>query len=66
MFVETLLHKSLRGVELAQVYWVSVLDEPLAGEFYDVRELPEDLVDSQRDFIARAAEDFLTQYDEPT
>ncbi len=57
-FVENILNKSKRGTENAQIYWVKVLNEPLAGTFYSISDLPKNLIDSQQDFIRMAADNF--------
>ena len=57
-YVGSNLHKSKRGLEQAQVYWVEVLGEPREGKFYPVADLPEDLMKSQRNFIKQAAKSF--------
>lgn len=57
-YVGSLLHKSKRGVEQAQLYWVEVRGDPAVGTFYDVESLPEGLIDSQLAFIRAAAESF--------
>lgn len=53
-FVRTVFHRVRRGVELAQVFRVEVLEEPTVGRFCDADGLPENLVDTQREFIAAA------------
>lgn len=58
-FVDVILNKSKRGVELAQIFWAEVLNEPKIGEFYNVNRLPKNLMKSQVDFIHKAAKDFL-------
>lgn len=57
-YVGSLLQKSKRGVEQAQLYWVEVLDQPVVGEFYAVDSLPDSLIEAQRTFIAEAARHF--------
>lgn len=58
-FVGSILHASRRGVEQAQLYWVEVVGEPVKGVFYNVHELPDNLIESQNDFIKLAAENFI-------
>mgnify|MGYP003595614565 CR=1 FL=1 len=53
-----ILHRSKRGVEQAQIYWAEVTGEPKAGEFFDAKDLPQGLMDSQREFIARAVQNY--------
>lgn len=57
-FVLNILHHSGRGMEASQVHWAEVEGEPEEGKFYDVNNLPDGLVASQRDFIPAAIEDF--------
>ena len=54
-YVGSLLNKSKRGVEQAQLYWVEVLGEPKIGDFYPLNNLPADLIKSQLVFIQEAA-----------
>lgn len=61
-FVETIFHQVKRGRELAMIYWVSVAGEATgSGTWYPLTGLPDQLVDSQRSFIERAANDFTTK-----
>lgn len=57
-FIGSILHKSKRGVEQAQLYSVEVFGEPKAGRFYSTTELPESLIESQLIFITEAAKKF--------
>ena len=57
-YVGSLLNKSKRGAEQAQIYWIEVLGEPKEGKFYPVDNLPIDLMDSQKTFIAEAVRHF--------
>jgi hypothetical protein len=57
-FVGTVLHESRRGWEFSQIYWVEVLETPKIGEFYSYRELPKNLIASQRKFIKQAVLNF--------
>jgi len=57
-FVGSILHKSKRGTEQAQVFWVEVLESPRVGHFYKIDSLPENLMHSQLAFIKQAAENF--------
>jgi hypothetical protein len=59
-YVGSMFHASKRGAEQAQLYWVEVKSEPKVGRFYDVNNLPSELIESQRDFITLAVKDFLT------
>jgi hypothetical protein len=57
-YVGSIFHDSKRGAELAQIYWVEVLEEARVGVFYDITALPMQLMDSQIAFIVQAAADF--------
>lgn len=57
-FVGSILHKSKRGMEHAQIFWVEVLEEPKVGTFYPADQLPENIIDSQKSFIAQAVQNF--------
>lgn len=59
-FVGSMLHKSKRGTEHAQIYWLEVLEEPKTGKFYPADELPVNVMDSQKNFISLAAKGFKT------
>lgn len=63
-FVGSLLHKSKRGVEQAQIYWVEVKDEPPVGTFYPIDSLPLSVIESQKAFIQEAARNFQA-YNDP-
>lgn len=54
VFVTNILHSSKRGSEHSSIYWVEVTGEPKIGVFYDTDNLPKNLVESQRAFIASA------------
>lgn len=58
-YVGSNLHKSQRGTEQAQIFWVEVLGPPAIGEFHVVDELPARTMDSQVRFIRQAARSFL-------
>lgn len=53
-----MFHKSKRGAEQAQLYWVEVTGEPSVGAFYPTNDLPNTLIDSQIAFITQAANHF--------
>lgn len=57
-FVETVIHQSKRGTEVAQVYWVEVTEAPSIGKFYEAGALPANLMASQKDFISQAVEHY--------
>lgn len=55
VYVKNMFHESRRGMEQAQIFIVEVLAEPLVGKFYDIDHLPDNLMDSQVEFIMDAA-----------
>lgn len=59
-YVGSIMHKSKRGTEQAQVYWLEVLGEAMAGKFYPIDNLPKQFMDSQRNFVAQAAKSYIT------
>lgn len=59
-YVGSSLHKSKRGMEQAQIYWIEVLREPKVGEFYGMNNLPAELMESQRKFISQAVSSFTS------
>jgi hypothetical protein len=59
-FVKNVFHNSGRGMEASQVFWAEVLGEPEVGQFYEVDNLPEQLMQSQLDFIPLAVEHYLS------
>lgn len=58
-FVGSILHKSKRGTEQAQIFWVEVIGEPKTGTFYPVNELPPNTIGSQVAFIKQATESYI-------
>ena len=62
-FVGSILHKSKRGMEQAQVFWVEVLEDPRVGKFYPVEQLPDNLIESQRGFINEAIRSYRASKD---
>lgn len=59
-YVGSNLHKSKRGMEQAQIYWIEVTAEPNVGEFYPVFRLPTNVMESQLNFIKLAAKSYET------
>jgi hypothetical protein len=59
VYVQSVLHKTNRGMEDAKVYFVEVISEPREGVFYDVKALPANTVDSQIKFIMEAVKSFI-------
>jgi hypothetical protein len=57
-FVKSLFYDTDRGKENASVFWAEVLGEPKAGKFYQLDNLPDNLITFQKDFIEAAAEKF--------
>lgn len=57
-FVDNIMHHSGRGMEVAQVYWVEAQDTPEGGAFYDIDTLPQELVQTQLDFIPKAIQQY--------
>lgn len=58
IYVGSNLHKSRRGAEQAQIFWVEVLDEPKVGNFYRIDRLPSNMMESQMGFVKLAADSF--------
>lgn len=57
-FAGNIIHRNERGAEQAQVYWVEVMGEQKIGAYYPVDKLPENIIDSQRAFIAAARDSY--------
>jgi hypothetical protein len=57
-YVGSMFHASKRGAEQAQLYWVEVRGESKVGKFYPAGNLPEQLIESQKDFIEQAADNY--------
>jgi hypothetical protein len=57
-YVGSIFHRSKRGTEQAQLYWVEVIGENIVGEYYPVDELPDNLISDQIDFIKQSSEAF--------
>lgn len=57
-YVGSNLHKSKRGMEQAQIYWVEVLGEPKIGQFYAADNLPANIMESQVAFIKHAVQNY--------
>lgn len=62
VFVKNVLHHSGRGLESSQVFWLEVLGEPKAGDFYPADDLPADLAASQMDFIPAAIDAYRNRH----
>jgi hypothetical protein len=61
-YVGSVFHKVKRGMEDAKVFFVEVNGEPTTGTFHDVSALPDNVVDTQIDFIQMAAKKFKEGY----
>lgn len=57
-YVGSVFHKSKRGIEQAQLYWINVLGDSNVGKFYSVDKLPKNLIESQYTFINEAVRHF--------
>lgn len=60
VFVENVLCKVDRGAEVALIYLVEVIGEPLTDAFYDVNNLPENIIEGQQGFIRSAVKKYET------
>lgn len=58
-YVGSIFHRSKRGAEQSQIFWVEVLEKPRAGRFFSAQELPNKLINSQRKFIELAVGSFI-------
>lgn len=64
IFVKTIFHKVNRGAELASIYYINIgTDQPTNGKWYNENNLPNNLVDTQFDFIEFAINEF--KHNEP-
>lgn len=52
---ESYLRKSKRGMENSRLFWIEVEGTPLQGQFYDINDLPNNLITTQRAYILSAA-----------
>jgi hypothetical protein len=57
-FLMAFRHESKRGTEDAKVYYVEVVGEPKEGRFYDIDQLPLNIVSTCSDFVKVAAISF--------
>jgi hypothetical protein len=57
-YVGSVFHKSKRGAEQSQVFWVEVLGNPEAGKFYELENLHQKTIKSQLLFIKQAAQSY--------
>lgn len=54
-----LIHHSGRGMEVAQIFYAVLTEDPGVGKFYPIEQLPENIIESQMDFIPIATKNFL-------
>lgn len=57
-FVTSMVNQTKRGTECIQVFYTEISGEPPVGTFYDVNQLPTNLLASQRGFIGEAIEHY--------
>lgn len=60
-YVGSIMHKSRRGTEQAQIYWVELIGKPHTGELYSINDLPLNFMESQKNFVSKAVESYKTQ-----
>lgn len=63
VFVKNLFNVNERGKESAQIYLAKVLEDPKVGQFYNVEELPPNVMLSQIKFIEEAVKYFKNSYE---
>lgn len=56
-FVGSIFHKSRRGAEHAQLFWVEIITAN-TGEFFPLSKLPHNFLMSQRSFVEQAAANY--------
>ncbi|EKE18596.1 MAG: hypothetical protein ACD_9C00288G0005 [uncultured bacterium] len=63
VFVSFIFHQSLRGRELAVVFYVELATNEVLhlGKLYDVEKLPNEIVNTQINFIQEAARQFVKE-----
>jgi hypothetical protein len=54
-FVSAFLHATKRGTESTRVYWTELSEQPKMGTFFDIDELPEEMIESHVELIRMAA-----------
>jgi hypothetical protein len=62
-FVKSILHQVARGKEFALVFYVELLTDKVShlGRLYDIEKMPNEIVDTQIQFIQDAARQFIEQ-----
>ena len=58
VFVDVRFSQSTRGSEFSAIYYVEMTEEIIKGEWFDVETLPDDIVQSQRELVAKVVESF--------
>lgn len=58
-FMKYLFHQVKRGSEISFVHWAEIKGKSENGTFYDVDNLPENIVEHQIIYIKEAAEEFV-------
>lgn len=53
-----LFHSTIRGAEATQVYYIELAENPPTGTFYDVEQLPEDMIESHVKVVHKAVQAF--------
>ncbi len=59
MFVANKILNTKRGVENANIHWMRVSGEPTHGKFYDIDNLPDNLINHHKVIIKTAYDNFL-------
>lgn len=57
VFIRYVFKRVKRGTEISFIHW-TIVDQANTGQFFDVDNLPDNLVDHQREYILKAAEEF--------
>lgn len=57
-----LLDTGRRGVENANIHWILVAGTPVYGDYFDIENLPENLMDHHRPIIEIAYHDLLENF----
>lgn len=58
-FFKYVFQQVKRGREVSFIHWIELTGEPPKGEFFDINDLPEDMIDHQKSFIHEIARNFL-------
>jgi hypothetical protein len=57
-YISYVFHRVERGTELTHIFWVEVLGDTSVGTFYDVDELPKNIIDFQISYVDKAVKAF--------